>query len=458
MRDWSKRSHRIILPLLLGLLALSISACAARTEIQPTPPKKPDTGLVSQLNPTNISANGVVLPYRQVKMGFGVGGYIESIPAEIGENVQAGAILVILDSYEAKLVVQQAQTDLESAQANYDLAAASLPAEQQAAISAASLELITTQQTLDEKYQNVELAAAQALQAVTAAEKEVADAQNHHSGLQMNANQAYIDAAHANMILAKAQLEKAQEAFEPWKNKREDSVNRATFQSKFAEAQQLYDAAVRRYNGLFGVTDGLNLAQAEADMVLARATLANAQQTYERLKDGPDPDQVAFAEARVANAQAQLDMAMSANPTAEKLSLARAEVDSARLNLELAQAQLDKMTLTAPFDGVISAIELHEGEWAVPGVAVIELLDTSAWMIETKNVGELQIGRVEIGQVVLIRVNAFQGETLDGRVVAISPDAVVQQGDTTYTLLIELDPTELNLRPGMTARVEILLE
>ena len=89
---------------------------------------------------------------------------------------------------------------------------------------------------------------------------------------------------------------------------------------------------------------------------------------------------------------------------------------------------------------------------------VIELLDTSAWLIETKNVGELQIERVELGQEVQVSVNAFQGEMLSGRVVAISPEAVVQQGDTTYTLVIELEPTDLNLRPGMTARVEILVK
>jgi hypothetical protein len=41
-------------------------------------------------------------------------------------------------------------------------------------------------------------------------------------------------------------------------------------------------------------------------------------------------------------------------------------------------------------------------------------------------------------------------------VVTISPVAVVQQGDTTYTLMIELEPTALNLRAGMTAQVEIL--
>jgi len=105
---------------------------------------------------------------------------------------------------------------------------------------------------------------------------------------------------------------------------------------------------------------------------------------------------------------------------------------------------------------VVSAVLVDPGEWATLGATAIEVLDLSRWRVETKNVGELQIGRVEIGQSVHVWANAFRDELLTGRVIAISPDAVVQQGDITYTLIIALEPTKLNLRPGMTARVEIL--
>lgn len=459
LRGSRNRPHRNLSPwLILILVGLIFTGCSAQMNVMPTATPTPESGAIAQTVPASITANGVLLPYRQVRLVSDVGGFVESIPVVIGARAQAGETLVSLDSSEAQVALQLAQTQLAAAQANYNLVAASLPAEQQAAVAAASLELTAAQQALDAIYQNADIVAAQALQALVAAEKEVADAQHRLESLQMDADQAYIDAAHADMILAKAQLEKAEEAFEPWKNKREDSLNRAVFQSKLAQAQQVYAAAVRNYNSLFAIQDGNPIAQAEADLVLAQAKLASTQDTYERLKEGPDPVGVALAEFRVENARAQLDLAMSANPTSEKLALAQADVDTAKLNLVLAQAKLGKMTITAPMDGVISAIQLNEGESAVPGGVVIELLDTSNWLLETKNVGELQIGRVELGQQVRARVNAFQNETLEGHVIAISPDAVVQQGDTTYTLVIELESTELNLRPGMTARVEILLE
>jgi len=53
-------------------------------------------------------------------------------------------------------------------------------------------------------------------------------------------------------------------------------------------------------------------------------------------------------------------------------------------------------------------------------------------------------------------VNAFRDKSLTGHVTEIAPEAVVQQGDVTYTLIIKLAPTDLNLRPGMTVQVEIM--
>ena len=88
----------------------------------------------------------------------------------------------------------------------------------------------------------------------------------------------------------------------------------------------------------------------------------------------------------------------------------------------------------------------------------MEIIDTTHWYVETRNVSELTIGQVRAGQEAQVQVLALRGETLHGRVATISPVAVVQQGDTTYTLMIELEPTDLNLRPGMNAQVEILLE
>ena len=408
--------------------------------------------------PTSIRANGVLLPVQQMELSFGAGGFVEAVEVGVGETVSAGQVLVRLDTTEAGLALQQAAAELAAAQANYDLVVVGTPAEQQVAISAAKLDLLAAQQALAAIHADADLAAAHALQAVVDAQLAVDDNQRYLTGKTSPANQSFIDAAFANMILARANLDKAKEAYKPWRNKPENNITRAGLLSRLAQAQQVYDAAVRRYNGLLGSVSEIDLVQAEANLALALAQLSKAQETYKTLKEGPDPDEIALAEARVVNAQARLTLAETGGPTAEQLALAQAQVDAARANHEILGAQVGKMIITAPFDGIVSIVRASPGEWAIPGEMMVEVLDTSRWRIETKNVGELQIGGIQIGQEVQVSVNAFKSETLSGQVLAISPIAVVQQGDTTYTLSIELEPTDLYLWPGMTAQVEIIIE
>lgn len=447
------------LKVLFLFVILFLTACSSAADITPLP-----TTIVEQntsenfASSTNIRANGILLPIQKMELSFGTGGFIEAVEVGVGESVSAGQPLAHLDTSEATFALQQAEAALATAQANYDLVTAGTPVEQQAAISTANLDLIIAQQALADIYADADLKAAQARQTLAEVQKKFADNQRYLDSLTASANQAYTDAAYANMILAKANLDKAEEAYEPWRNKPENNTTRATMLSKLAEAQQIYDAAVRKYNGFSGSVNEIDLAQAEANLALAQAQFTDAQETYEILKDGPDPAEIALAETQIASAQAWLNLAEMGGPTTEQLALAQAQVDAARINLKIIQSQIDKMVITAPFDGLTSVVSANQGEWASPGEMMVEVMDTSHWKIETKNVGELQIGQIEVGQEVQVWVNAFKDEALTGQIVAISPIAIVQQGDTTYTLTIVLAPTDLNLWPWMTAQVEIVIE
>jgi multidrug resistance efflux pump len=192
--------------------------------------------------------------------------------------------------------------------------------------------------------------------------------------------------------------------------------------------------------------DALEEAQEYYEVVKAQYELHAADRGYA----------LAIAQAEAQLAQAQAALYDIQHPVAsEALTLAKLDVERAQLALEAARDSLVRSTLVAPFDGIISEVPVSEGEWVSSGMPIVELIDVSHWKVETKNVGELQIARVREGQEAIVRVNAFQSEPINGRVATVSPVAVVQQGDTTYTLTIELEDTDLNLRPGMTARVEI---
>jgi multidrug resistance efflux pump len=169
----------------------------------------------------------------------------------------------------------------------------------------------------------------------------------------------------------------------------------------------------------------------------------------------------ALLQAEVERAQLQLNGLRSwqnphvREPFPQEIAQARALLRQAELAVEQLERRLDGVQVRAPFAGVVSAVHSVPGEWCAAGAPVVALVDTSRWYVETRNVGELAIGQMSVGQEATVQVMAFGGTELRGQVESISPVAVVQQGDTTYTLTIALEPTDLALWPGMNAKVEI---
>jgi HlyD family secretion protein len=341
-------------------------------------------------------ANGVLLPARQVALSFGVGGNVETIDVEVGKSVQAGQRLAALDATELQRAVTQAELELETAQTRLaQLQAQATPVPER--VLAATAVISSAQAALTQ-----------------------AHAQTGQRG-----NQDVID---------RWELEHAEQALQDAQNEYDKVLNNPRTHTWAPDSPQART---------------LEETQDYYNVVWARYRMRAADHGYA----------VASASAEAQLAQAQLTLYEAQHPVMpEEITLAQLDVDRAQQTLETAQADLARATLLVLFDGVVSAVPTSVGEWATPGVTVVELLDVARWRIETKNVGELQIARVRVGQEVEVRVNAFRDETLHGRVATISPVAVVQQGDTTYTLMIELEPTDLNLRPGMTAQVEILTE
>jgi multidrug efflux pump subunit AcrA (membrane-fusion protein) len=201
------------------------------------------------------------------------------------------------------------------------------------------------------------------------------------------------------------------------------------------------------------------LKQANEDLIQARGAYDSCNDASSQSGDCKNKrNELESAQSAYNTMLRRIDYEASLFSAEARLTKAEDEYERLNSNSENSSAPMEEMIITAPFDGVVAAIHFNQNEWVNPGAGVIELQDISHWKIETKNVSELEIGRIAIGQEVQATVNAFRSETLNGRVVEIHPDGVVQQGDVTYTLIIELDATALNLRPGMTVQVVIVTE
>lgn len=207
------------------------------------------------------------------------------------------------------------------------------------------------------------------------------------------------------------------------------------------QAQAAYDR-IKHLGDAAGRPEALRLQQATIDY-------QKAQALYDLVVGQPTASEIQHAEAQVAQAQARLEIARA------DVAVAQAQVRQAEVDLTRAKTALEDAVLRAPFSSTITALEVGAGEIVTAGAPVVHLADLRHWHVETNNVGELVVGQVQVGQGAYVTVNAFPARRLPGRVVHIAPTALVQYGDTTYTVAIALEPVDLPLRWGMTAKVEI---
>lgn len=458
-----------------------------------------------------LEASGVVEAV-EVVIASEVGGKISDIHVVEGQRVNKGEILFEIEDKLILSQYHQAEAAVHIAQANYELIAAGLTNEQKSA-SISSAELTLTKANYDYKrlHDDTDLLAAQALQlaeslekelqnllnpelqqalalkAIADAEKAVESADRRLRTVNSSADSADIDAAEAQVILARDALDKAKDDFEPFEDKPEDNLQRAQYQSKLAAAQQAYDAAVRNLNSLKSTGSKADIAVAEAELATAIAARSEADREWERIKDGPkesdiklleakiskaredyniykdgpDPDDLALAQAQITNAEAQLELALADSPTKEELEVALAQVESAEANLEAIQVQLDLLKVKSPIDGVVLIKNIGIGEVIQPGLAAMTLGQLDQLTI-TVYIPEDKYGQINLGDSTTVKTDSFPGEEFKAEVIRIADQAeytprnVQTKEDrvtTVYAVELSVETATEKLKPGMPADV-----
>ncbi|MCX7881704.1 MAG: efflux RND transporter periplasmic adaptor subunit [Brevinematales bacterium] len=137
----------------------------------------------------------------------------------------------------------------------------------------------------------------------------------------------------------------------------------------------------------------------------------------------------------------------------------------ARANLDIATLSAKNTIIRAPIDGYIVSRNLHPGEIAFPGSAILTLADLTHCWIKIY-IPETKLGLVKIGQRAEISVDSFPNKKYEGKVIYISPKAeftpkTVQTKEERVKLMfaikIELPNPHLELKAGMPADAKIFL-
>ncbi len=142
----------------------------------------------------------------------------------------------------------------------------------------------------------------------------------------------------------------------------------------------------------------------------------------------------------------------------DQITSSPSDIEESNINLEIAESNLDKTKLKAPFAGIIYDIDLEEEELIGASQVVAKLIDNSGYEIDV-SVDEVDIRLVKEGQDVNITFNAYPELMLRGKVRRLSPVAEEDQGVVTLPVTIELTDQDQDerVKPGLTATADIIV-
>ena len=457
------------------IVLLVVAACAIALTYRALRPAPTRAG--------EIRASGTV-EATEADVSPRVGGRLSVLRVDEGARVRKGQLLAVLDSPELADRVAQGEAALAAARSRLaDLLAGARPEtirDLQAGYARAlanaqgSREVLSTTREAHAKRTELRAAVVAAETSVRTAQR-VRDAasarrslvrkgprqedverlraavQQSHT-LQANATQDLhrIVALHADGAVSAQQLDRA----------------RATLEAQAAatrSAEASLEAALTGARPEEIAEADAQLAQAEAALDGARRSLAVQRTAYADRLQARQALEAARTAARTSGAQvgsarAQLDLAM-AGPTRDVIEAARSQVRQAAAALAEARTQSQQTRLYAPADGVVTVKYREVGEVLTPGGAVVRVADLSrVWLRVYVPLPDL--GRVQIGQSATVRADSFPGKDYAGTVTSIREEAEftpknVQTAEErvklVYGIRIDVDNRSGELKPGMPA-------
>jgi len=342
-----------------------------------------------------VGATGTVRANQLAGLAFKTSGTVDQVLVQVGDTVRAGDQLALLSD-------------------------ATLPA----SVLLARADLVAAQRSLDDVLHSRQ-AAAQAQLAVATAREAFRIADRNHT-VNQEGNRATSDtlkAAKAKLAVERERMQRAKDAYDRTPGSLSEGDAKAQAYVAYNNARIAYNTALASYNWYTGHPTEIQQAQLDADVALAQAQLDDAIREYERMKDGPDPDDVAAAEARVAAAQSTAGQAW----------------------------------IEAPFAGTITAVEVQPGDQVVPGTVAFQLADLSRLLVDV-DVSEVDINRVKPGQPVELTFDAILDRAYQGEVTEVNLVGAETQGVVNFLVTVALTHPDELVRPGLTAGVNLVVD
>ena len=207
-----------------------------------------------------------------------------------------------------------------------------------------------------------------------------------------------------------------------------------------------------------------SLEEAKARLSSAKESLASADVSYRLAKKNYERYQALYEKDYVSKVNLE-EYELAYVNAKSSLNSAQANVVQAQSNLDTAEKDLSNTKIVSPIDGVVLTRKVSEGQTITAGFSTPELFvvaqDLTKMQVEAK-VSEADIVKIQPGQEADFTLDGYVGEKFKGVVrqvrtnyVDTSDSTTTSSSSTTYTVIIDVDNSDLRLKPGMTATLTI---
>ena len=341
-----------------------------------------------------VGATGTVRANQSALLNWQTSGTVETVNVKEGDKIKAAEVLADLDPTSLSQAIVLAQADLVAAERNL------------------------------QNVRDSSSAKAQAQLALANAQKALKDANDKRSSLDWKrGSKENIEYAEAQLALADRAVENAERLYNNLTELAPADPQRAQATTNLYNARQARARALATVNWYKGGPTDNDISEGDAKLAVAQANYDDAIREWERLKNGPDPLDIAAAQARV---------------------------DAIKATLNLAR-------IAAPFAGTITRADPKPGDQVSPGTAAFRLDDLSHLLVDVQ-VSEVDINNVEPGQNVVLTFDANPGQEYQGVVTKVGQVGNPAQGAVNFVVTVELTNPDEFVKPGMTAAVTINVE
>ncbi|MYF98926.1 HlyD family efflux transporter periplasmic adaptor subunit, partial [Candidatus Poribacteria bacterium] len=431
-----------------------------------------------------VRESGTLRSLIEVDVRSNVEGEIVDIFVQEADPVQEGEKLLKIDD-------EQIIEDMKQAEANRDARQAELKQAElriQIAEKRETSDLLQAKNSVAKSEAYLTSFAANRQQRITEAETLVATTQNLLNRDNISLKQAEIALTQAKLTLDrnKVNVQSAKITLETTESEHER--NKELFKQELISQQALEESQKQL------VLNRSQYETAQKQVESQQETIKSQEETINAMKEAIQSRQSTLALnkknvqtviesqnaqekqqlADLENARARLQQ--TEETTEEEKALTKHAKVSAQANLYQADSRLKSQqerfewtTVTAPMSGTITRISVEEGEIITSGrsafsrgEAIMRIADLSQMIVRTQ-INQVEIGRIDEGQRVEIRVDSYRQKVFNGRVSKISPSSTPrgQGGGSVITFEVEIEvdipDDEFQLLPGMSADVDIIV-